>query len=138
MFSFLLAGVQSVRWVSSIQDGDQLFLCVGANITLPWEYELSPGDVISDVQWLYNGLSEELIAMLSHGHFIVTAFSEDRAEQVNNAGIVVNTVAVSDTGNYTVEIQGHDASGDFFLLRQTVVVYISGIVFGVLSDLVLF
>ena len=132
-----MTGVESVRWISTIQDGDELSLCVGGNITLPWQYEVSPGDVISDVQWLYNGLSEELIAMLSHGHFIVLpAFGGDRVEQVNNAGIVVNTAAVSDTGNYTVEVQGHDASGDFFLLRQTVVVRISGIVFGVNSGLV--
>ena len=132
-----MTGVESARWISTIQDGDELSLCVGANITLPWQYELSPGDVISDVQWLYNGLSEELIAMLSHGHFIVLpAFGGDRVEQVTNAGIVVNTAAVSDTGNYTVEVQGHDASGDFFLLRQTVVVRISGIVFGVHSGLV--
>ena len=136
MLQFYLTGAQSVRWVSTIQDGDQLFLCVGANVTLPWQYELSQGDVISDIQWLYNGLSEELIAMLSHGHFIaLPAFGGDRVEQVNNAGIVVNTAAVGDTGNYTIEVQGYDDAGDFFLLRQTVIVHISGTVFGVLLGL---
>ena len=127
MSTFPVTGAQSARWVSSIQDGDELFLCVGASIALPWQYELSPGDVISDIQWLYNGVSDELIAMVGHGHFIVLpAFAGGRVAQVNNAGIVVNTAAVSDTGNYTVEVQGHDVSGDFFLFRQTAVVYISG------------
>ena len=86
-----------------------------------------PGDVISDVQWLYNGESDELIAMVGHGHFLpMPAFAGTRVEQLTNAGIVVNTAAVSDTGNYTVEVQGYDTSGFHFILHQTVVVHISG------------
>ena len=127
LIRFLSTGVQSDRFLSTIQDGDELFLCAGVSITLPWQYELSPGDVISDIQWLYNGLSDELIAMVGHGHFItLPAFAGGRVEQVTNGGIVVNKATVSDTGNYTVEVQGYDAAGDHFILRQTVVVQISG------------
>ena len=126
-----LTGAQSAHWISSIQDGDELFLCVGASVTIPWEYELSPGDVVTEILWLYNGESEELIAMVSHDQFIVLPAYTGRVEQVTNGGIVVNTAAVGDTGNYTVEIQGYDDDGDFFLLSQTVVVHISGTVLNV-------
>ena len=97
-------------------------------------YELSPGDVVTDILWVYNGQSEKLVAMVTHGQFSTLPAFENRVEQVTNGGIVVNTAAVSDTGNYTVKVQGHDDAGDFFLLLQTVVVHISGTVFGVLLE----
>ena len=133
-----LTGVQPAHWTSTIQDGHQLFLCVGASITLPWQYQLAPGDVVIDIQWTYNGVSDELIAMVAQGHFVpLPAFAGNRVQPINNAGIVVNQATVSDTGNYTVAVQGYDSSGNHFLLRQTVMVHISGMysLFQLYSDI---
>ena len=127
MCTWPLIGTQSAHWINMTQDGDELLLCVGANITLPWQYQLSPGDVISDIQWLHYSLTEQVIAMVSNGHFTAQpAYSGNRVVQVTNAGIVVSNAAVSDTGRYSVEVQGHDASGNDFHLHHNVFVIIKG------------
>ena len=101
--------------------------CVSVPTSLsPGSTSCPPGDVITGVQWLRSRDSDELIAIVARGHFVTMHAFGNRVEQVNNAGIVMEKAAVSDTGNYTVEVEGYDASGVYFILFQTVMVHISG------------
>ena len=78
-----------------------------------------------DMQWYYHGHSQEMIAIYSHGYFNDMPAYSGRVEMTSDVGIVIRHVTTSESGNYSVEINGVDASGRFTVLRRFVRVFIS-------------
>ena len=88
---------------------------------------MTTDEEIVDIQWLFQGHSDEIIAMFSHGTFVpLPAFSQ-RATHLPNAGIALSHVTVADTGNYSVEVTGRNSGGGQFALRRSVFVKVSGL-----------
>jgi hypothetical protein len=42
-----------------------MYACTNDSVTIHWQYVIDPGDNIVDVQWLYGGHSQEVIAPCS-------------------------------------------------------------------------
>ena len=103
-----------------------VYACDGNTITLPWNFVLDRGDTITEIEWYYDGASQEMIAMEAHGGFLTFPAFGNRVEQVNDAGIRLTGVLTSDSGNYTVVVNGYDAAGGHFELRDSAFVQISG------------
>ena len=81
---------------------------------------------ITDIQWFYAGRSREMIAVLARGNFLVMPSFSGRVEHVQTGGLYMEQVKVADTGNYTIEVSGHDTAGAFFTLRHTALVRVGG------------
>ena len=79
-----------------------------------------------DIQWLYTGRSQEMIAVLARGNFLVVPSFSGRVEHVQTGGLYMEQVNVADTGNYTIEVTGHDPVGVLFTFRHTAVVRVGG------------
>ena len=102
-----------------------MFVCSGDTVTFTWQYLLDAGDVVGDTEWLYDGHSQELVAMMSHGHFLPTPAFSQRVQAVGNAGITLSKVIVGDSGNYSIEVNLYDAGGSHVLLRRSVFLSVS-------------
>ena len=63
--------------------------------------------------------------MYSGGYFNDMPSYSGRVEMMSNAGLVIRHVTTSESGNYSVEINGLDASGSFTVLRRTAQVTVS-------------
>ena len=57
--------------------------------------------------------------MYSGGYFNGMPAYSGRVEMTLNAGLVIRHVTTSENGNYSVEVNGLDASGSFIVLRRT-------------------
>ena len=86
---------------------------------------LAQGESIENVEWFYEGRSSEMIAVLTHGNFLALPAFADRVKLVQNAGLTVAGVGVEDSGNYSVQISGHDVR-NFFRRSATVVLQVGG------------
>jgi hypothetical protein len=64
-------------------------------VSLPWKIVLAAGEVIENVQWFFNGRSEEVVAMEMHGHFIPMPSFSTRVTKTTNAGIDVKHMQVA-------------------------------------------
>ena len=102
------------------------YACEGNSVTLPWNFVLDRGDTITEIEWYYDGASQEMIAMEAHGGFLTFPAFGHRVEQVNDAGIRLTGMLTSDSGNYTVVVNGYNSTGEHFELRASAVVQISG------------
>ena len=67
-----------------------------------------------------------MIAVLAHGNFLVMPSFSGRVEHVQTGGLYMEQVEVADTGNYSIQVSGHDPAGVFFTLRHTAVVRVGG------------
>ena len=103
------------------------YACANDSVTLAWNYSLSAGESLEDVQWFYEGRSHEMIAVMTHGNFLPLPAFSHRVQYVSGAGITLMHVTVADSGIYSVEISGHDSSGAFFQIRRTVILQIGGL-----------
>ena len=66
--------------MNNLPDGALMYACANESVTLPWNYSLSAGETLEDVQWFYEGRSNEMIAVMTHGNFLpLPAFSIPRA-----------------------------------------------------------
>ena len=119
--------VTSVDWSEELRDGDPVYVCAGENLLLPWNVsESSEKEGIEDIQWFFHGRSQEMIAMYADGNFLATASFSNRVQHVGQGGLLLKTVDVADTGNYSIEVSGYNDSGVFFSLRRTAVVRVGG------------
>jgi hypothetical protein len=75
-------------------------------------------------------------AMSSHGSFIVTPPFSQRVQQSANGGFALSHVTKNDAGNYSVEINGHDATGQFMTQHKTAMLVVDGEWFCCLQQLV--
>jgi hypothetical protein len=133
-FFFFLAETRAIQWSStSPVNGLHIYACQHDTVTIHWQFVLGQGDVITDVQWIYDGHSQEAIATSTHGHFIAFPAFSHRMDPVGNAGISVRKVVVGDSGNYTVELDSFDGSGTHFNLRTYIVLRVSSKLFGFIN-----
>ncbi|KAL8577456.1 hypothetical protein ACOMHN_021908 [Nucella lapillus] len=125
MYGIAVQGLQAFKWTSPIPDGDVIYACQGATVSLPWHIQTGPDDVISVIQWFYSGHSEEVVAVFTHGVFVTFPAFADRVTHVDDASITLGPVIPADSGNYTVQVTGSSVAGHHYELRQTVYVQIS-------------
>ncbi|KAK7479036.1 hypothetical protein BaRGS_00029706, partial [Batillaria attramentaria] len=85
---------------------------------------LDQGETVTDIQWLYKGLSDKLIAVYAHGVFMTTPVFSRRVRLVPEAGLVLSHATSDDAGNYTVDTTTH-ARGMLSNYRRTAVVHIA-------------
>ncbi|XP_070202721.1 uncharacterized protein [Littorina saxatilis] len=123
LFTLLLTTLVSesscIEWSSSaLKEDAAVYTCDNSDLTLSWEVSKTTGETIVDVQWFYEGRSQELIAILSHGQLNVMPSFSGRVELTANAGIVIHRVTTGEMGNYSVEVNALDENGDFVTLRR--------------------
>ncbi|XP_070201451.1 uncharacterized protein [Littorina saxatilis] len=123
LFTLLLTALVSesscIEWSSSaLKEDAAVYTCDNSDLTLSWEVSKTTGETIVDVQWFYEGRSQELIAILSHGQLNVMPSFSGRVELTANAGIVIHRVTTGEMGNYSVEVNALDENGDFVTLRR--------------------
>ena len=87
-----------------------MYVCSGGDLNLDWLYTTSPSENVEDVQWTYNGHSQEIIALSVHGNFFVTPTFSHRVEKSTNGGIILRHVVTGDAGTYSIEVTWADAS----------------------------
>lgn len=119
-------GSQPAQWTDSLPDGVLKYACANDSVTLAWNYSLSAGESLEDVQWFYEGRSHEMIAVLTHGNFLPLPAFSHRVQYVSGAGITLTQVTVADSGNYSVEISVYKGNS-FFHLRRSVILQIGGL-----------
>ena len=119
-------GLHSAHWTTSVRNGDAFYACQDSRITIPWQFATSQGDTINDIQWYFSGRSEELIAVEASDAFVPLPAFATRLQQIDNAGLILSNVTVGDTGRYSVEVNGFEASGAHFALHRYVMVQVSG------------
>eukprot|EP00916_Digyalum_oweni_P008438 GHVL01014134.1.p1 GENE.GHVL01014134.1~~GHVL01014134.1.p1 ORF type:complete len:419 (-),score=28.09 GHVL01014134.1:60-1316(-) len=123
LFTLLLTALVSesscIEWSSSaLKEDAAVYTCDNSDLTLSWDVSKTTGETIVDVQWFYEGRSQELIAILSHGQLNVMPSFSGRVELTANAGIVIHHVTTGEMGNYSVEVNALDENGDFVTLRR--------------------
>ena len=83
----IFPGIQGITWSpESPGDGSTVSLCSGQDLVVPWTYLLDNGDTVGTVQWFFDGQSQEMIAIASHGHFFSEPVFGGRVDAVENAG----------------------------------------------------
>ncbi|KAK7105491.1 uncharacterized protein [Littorina saxatilis] len=116
---------RSIQWSSSaLKEDAVVYVCDNSDLTLSWDVSKTTGETIVDVQWFYEGISQEMIAILSHGHLNVMPSFSGRVELTSNAGLVIHHVTSGEKGNYSVEVNAVDASGSSVTLRRKALVVI--------------
>nr|QBA18393.1 VIgL family C1q-related protein 5 [Littorina littorea] len=114
-----------IQWSSSaLKEDSAVYACDNSDLILSWDVSKTTGETIVDVQWYYEGRSQELIAMLAHGHLNVMPAFSGRVELTGNAGLVIHHVTAGEKGNYSVEVNAVDASGRSVTLRRKAAVLI--------------
>ena len=101
-------------------------MCDGDDVTIPWAYNLTAGEEIASVEWLFRGASEEIVAMYSHGAFIPLPAFSDRVQDMPNGGLILRHVTKGDAGNFTIEIVGKRNTVDLLSESRTVTLQING------------
>nr|QBA18385.1 VIgL family C1q-related protein 10 [Littorina littorea] len=122
VFLTFLPGYTALTWSDDLKDGQPVYACAGANLLLPWNVSKATTEGIEDIKWFYSGRSQEMIAIFANGNFLSMPSYADRVLHVTTGGLYLRHVQVSDTGNYSIEVSGHDASGAFVTHRHTAVV----------------
>ncbi|KAK7105730.1 uncharacterized protein [Littorina saxatilis] len=122
MFLTFLPGFTALTWSDDLKDGQPVYACAGANLLLPWNVSKATTEGIEDIKWFYSGRSQEMIAIFANGNFLSMPSFDGRVLHVTTGGLYLRHVQVSDTGNYSIEVSGHDASGAFVTHRHTAVV----------------
>nr|QBA18384.1 VIgL family C1q-related protein 11 isoform 1 [Littorina littorea] len=109
----------SIQWSSSaLKEDAAVYTCDNSDLTLSWDVSKTTGETIVDVQWFYEGRSQEIIAFLSHGRLVVLPAFSGRVELTANAGLVIHHVTSGEKGNYSVDVNAFDKSGQFVTLRR--------------------
>jgi len=123
-------GSQSAHWSeTSPSDGAVKYACAGGGVSLAWNYVISTGVTVGDIQWFYqgHGHDKELLALTSHGHFLALPAYSGRVQATGKSGINVSGMTVADSGNYTVEVHLYEdvQAGAHTVLTRSVFVQIS-------------
>jgi hypothetical protein len=109
--TFLLTDTGAIQWnSSSLASGLHIYACVNDSVTMAWRYTAAPNDIVTDVHWVFNGQSEEMIAIYMDGHFVAFPAFSGRVTLVGNAGIALSELTTTDSGSYTTQLNGHTSS----------------------------
>ena len=109
---------------SSPPDGTTMYACSGHTVTLDWMYTLDSGDQPGSIQWHHR--SNETVAISVGNQFFPTKPFVNYVRAVGNAGIILNPVINTDTGNYSVTVNVYDASGQRAILTRSAYVQVDG------------
>lgn len=103
-FSFLAS--LAFIWSTDIQDGAELYACVGDTVTFPWNFALADGQVVEDIKWYFQGegFSRQSVAGTVDGTFFPLPAFARRVDHVTVASIQLKNVTDADTGNYSVVV----------------------------------
>jgi hypothetical protein len=72
--------VDGFQWSSPFANGFVIYACANESVTFPWTYVTSSGEDIIEIEWYAVGHSEELVAILTHGHFVPLATFSRRVQ----------------------------------------------------------
>lgn len=122
---YFAAGAHSAVWTSGGQAGEVIYACQGQTVSFPWQYLLSQGQDIRDIMWYYRGQSDELVAILTRGHFQTMPAFATRVSLANNAGLSIVDARLADSGNYSVEVTVSEPDNSLSTLRSHVVLHVS-------------
>ena len=122
----LSPGLTSLHWSGGLPDEQPVYACAGGSLLLPWNVSESASESLDDIQWFYRGGSEEMVAVLAHGNFLLMPAFSGRVQHVATGGLFLSHVQVADSGNYSIRVSGHDGGGAFFTLSHTARVRVGG------------
>nr|AJA37897.1 C-type lectin [Littorina littorea] len=98
-------------WSGPLRDNAVLSVCVGDDVTLPWDFQTAENEVTEDIKWEYETNStSKLIAFYSSERFMPTESYEQRVKCKSNGSLTMNDVTLKDSGMYSirVEVQSQD------------------------------
>ncbi|XP_070197763.1 uncharacterized protein [Littorina saxatilis] len=110
LFPFLLlvpGGVDALSWVppGPVEEVRKYDLCEGQNLSVPWNLTTDPVENIVSIKWTWKSgaTSEEReLASLLPGDSVNA--TDSRVGHVGSAGITINNVSASDTGDIEVKV----------------------------------
>ncbi|KAK7112246.1 hypothetical protein V1264_011725 [Littorina saxatilis] len=110
LFPFLLlvpGGVDALSWVppGPVEEVRKYDLCEGQNLSVPWNLTTDPLENIVSIKWTWKSgaTSEEReLASLLPGDSVNA--TDSRVGHVGSAGITINNVSASDTGDIEVKV----------------------------------
>ena len=122
MFCVHNAGSAAFQWVDSTSA--HIDACTGQDLEIPWEYTVGPADIITSIQWVYQGSSgDEMVATEAMGAFLTApTFSGLAQRGSTNGGLVLNHVTPATSGNYSVVINLQGSNGP---IKRSVAVTVS-------------
>lgn len=104
---YFLLEISTFRWVSDLQDGADVYACLGEGVQFPWDYSVQDGEVVQDIKWYYysGDSSRRGIAAVVEGDFfpLRTSFS-DRIHHVPQAGLALSPLTTQDSGEFSVVV----------------------------------
>ena len=120
----MIAGVSSLHLSENLPH--VLHACVGSDVTFPWTVGQGSQHTFTYIQWYFHGLSKEVIAILSRDVFTPLPAFSDRIQLGSDGTLTLRHVTTEDSGNYTIEINGQDASGLAFTTRDNIYLQVGG------------
>ncbi|KAK7108125.1 uncharacterized protein [Littorina saxatilis] len=119
IFVVALSSTHPFKWSPDLEDNVVKHTCLGDDLHLLWDFNITSGENISSIEWFFRAESEEVVAMFAHGNFLPMSTFSKRVRYVPGAGIVLSHVTPGDKGAYSVEVLGHDVNNTFINERRT-------------------
>ena len=104
-----------------------IYACAGGELSLPWTASVNSPRTIEQVTWFHQSTTRDVIAMATNGRFIPMPESAGRVHQTTNCGILLDSLTMSDAGNYSVDVTVRNA-GVIHVWRTSVDVIVTGTV----------
>ncbi|KAK7105316.1 hypothetical protein V1264_016717 [Littorina saxatilis] len=99
-------------WNDSPQDNDVLSVCVGDDVTFPWDFQTAAYEDVKDVKWEYETNStSKLIAFYSSGTFETSEMYAQRVSCESNGSLSMTDVTMKDSGMYTISVETQNQNG---------------------------
>ncbi|KAK7094074.1 uncharacterized protein [Littorina saxatilis] len=99
-------------WSGSPKDNDVLSVCVGDDVTFPWDFLTAPNEGVKDIKWQYETNStSKLIAFYSSGVFETSANYSKRVSYESNGSVTMTDVTMKDSGMYSISFETQDQNG---------------------------
>lgn len=117
-----LPTTSAFQWTSAANfpDGKIVPSCVGENVFLPWNYDLSPAEHVITVEWYYRapGGQDRLMAVESSGNFLhVPGLTQD-VRRYQGAGLQIRNLTANQGGEYSVRVH-YDMHGSSHTQTQS-------------------
>ena len=106
-------------------DSSVIYACAGAELSLPWTASVNSPGTIDQVTWIHQSKTRDMIAMAANGRFTPLRRFAGRVQQTTNAGILVDNLTMSDSGNYSVDVMVKNV-GVIHVWRKSVGVIVAG------------
>ncbi|XP_070207665.1 uncharacterized protein [Littorina saxatilis] len=99
-------------WRGSPKDNDVLSVCVGDDVTFPWDFLTAPNEDVKDIKWQYETNStSKLIAFYSSGVFETSAYYSKRVSYESIGSVTMTDVTMKDSGMYSISVETQDQNG---------------------------